>query len=160
VIAAGQPKSESADIPPLKTAAGITVRWAIVAAAMAAAVSLAVSASPGTAAPSEFSCTFQGPRYPALTRTARPGSLYVVFIRRQLTCDEARSVARRGTGTVNPGAFRSFTLRGGWSCLSFAPAGNGKVLAGQCAKPGSGALVNWLPFCEPRKPCKNLRREN
>lgn len=137
-------------------------QWGLLVAALSAAVIAMVGATgTGAAAPGVFDCRFQGPRYPALTRTSRPGSLYVVFIRRQLTCDEARSVARRGTGTLNPGPFTSFTLRGGWICTSFAPAtGNGKVLAGQCVKPGSRALVNWLPICEQGKPCKNLKREN
>ncbi|MGH3126706.1 MAG: hypothetical protein ACRDPX_02185 [Gaiellaceae bacterium] len=146
-----------ADTDPVNRA---STRWALLAVVLsAAAVAMLGSAGTGEAGSSQFECRFQGPRYPALTRTSRPGSTYVVFIRRQLTCDEARSVARRGTGTLNPGRFRSFTLRGGWICMSFAPAGNGKVLAGQCAKPGSRALVNWLPICESGKPCKNLRGE-
>lgn len=133
----------------------------VAGAALVVWLFLAVGSTPSAAAPAVFDCTFNGPRYPALTQTSRPGRLYVVWIRRQLTCDEARSVARRGSGTVNPGKFRSFEVSGGWTCMSLAPdVGNGKVLAGQCARPDRGELVNWLPMCEPRKPCKKLKRES
>lgn len=120
------------------------------------------SAPPATAGPAAtaLDCFFSGPRYPALSPSSRPGSRYVVFIRRRLTCDEARSVALRGTRSPNPGPFRPFTLTGGWQCVSWAPPTLGKIIAGQCTKPGSGALVNWSPACDPdaSRACKNLRR--
>lgn len=130
--------------------------------AFAAAVVLVTLASVQamTAAGAEPRCRFRGPMYPALDARSKPGNLYEVFIKRSLTCDEARSVALRGTRKGNPGPFRPFPLVGGWSCLSFAPPRVGKVMAGQCVKPGSRALVNWLPVCDPARPaCKNLRRE-
>ena len=129
--------------------------------ALAALVVLGVlaAAQAATAGDQAERCRFRGPTYPSLDEHSRAGNLYTVLTRRALTCDEARSIGLRGARTPNPGPFRSFTLPGGWVCLSFAPVKSAKVMAGQCAKPGSRALANWLPVCDPARPaCKNLRR--
>jgi hypothetical protein len=126
--------------------------------ALAAAGALLASSGAGSAS-TTIECRFTGPGYPSLTPTSRPANTYVVFVKRQLTCDQARTIARRGTKTPNPGPLRTFHLPDGWGCVSFAPRtpGNGKVLAGQCTRQG-GQLVNWLPICEQNQPCKKLRR--
>ncbi len=133
-------------------------RWVI---GSVIAVMLVAAGAGSALASSDLSCLFTGPRYPALDSTSRPGSRYAVFIRRQLTCDEARSVALRGARSANPGPFRPFNLSGGWQCLSWSPPSVRKVIAGQCVKPGSRALVNWSPACDPSasRACKNLRRD-
>jgi hypothetical protein len=113
----------------------------------------------GGVASTSLECRFVGPGYPKLGRHSKPGNKYGVFVRRSLTCDEARAVARRGTKTTNPGALRPFTMEGGWSCLSWSPPFVGNVIAGQCVKPGSRALVNWSPVCDSRdRSCSTLRR--
>jgi hypothetical protein len=118
-----------------------------------------LAAPAGGVASDALSCTFQGPGYPKLGRHSKPGNKYGVVFRRALTCDEARAIARRGTKTANPGTFRTFRLEGGWSCLSWSPPFVGNVVAGQCTKPGSRALVNWSPVCDTRDSgCSNLRR--
>jgi hypothetical protein len=113
----------------------------------------------GSVASGTLTCTFQGPGYPKLGRHSKPGNKYAVFVRRALTCDEARAIARRGTKTANPGTFRPFRMEGGWSCLSWSPGFVSNVIAGQCVKPGSRALVNWSPVCDSRdSSCSTLRR--
>lgn len=145
-----------ADTTPMVVRIRTTARWCLAGALLG--VALTAFAPVGGAASSPLDCTFRSVQYPKLNPTARPGSLYAVFIRRQLTCDEARTVARRGTKTSNPGKLKTFALPGGWRCVSLAPLepGNGKVLAGQCLK-APGKIVNWVPVCAPRTPCTNLR---
>lgn len=128
--------------------------------AVALLMAAAVFASPAAARSGAASCTFRGPEYPALGRAGKPGNLYLVFIRRRVTCDEARTIALRATQKRNPGPFATFAMPGGWQvCLSFAPSRVSRVIAGQCVKPGSGALVNWAPACDTTQAaCKNLRK--
>jgi hypothetical protein len=118
-----------------------------------------LAAPSASVASSSLSCSFRGPGYPALGKRSLPGNNYIVFIKRSLTCDEAKTVALRGTRTSNPGPFATFRLNGGWSCFSFSPAYVGNVIAGQCWKPGTRALLNWSPACNPAdRACSNLRK--
>jgi hypothetical protein len=122
------------------------------------AVCAAMLLAPGGSASHAFDCKFQSLQYPKLGRHSKPGTLYAVFIRRSLTCDDARATARRGTKTENPGPLRPFKM-GPWSCLSFSPAFASKVIAGQCVQPGTRKLVNWSPVCEHGdNSCNTLRR--
>lgn len=139
--------------------AGRLITWRRGALAMALAACFVVLVMPtGGTASSTLDCTFRSLEYPKLGRHSKPGNTYVVFIKRSLTCDDARAVARRGTKTANPGPFRAFEL-GAWSCMSFSPGFTAKVIAGQCAMPGTRKLVNWAPVCEHGdNACNNLRR--
>jgi hypothetical protein len=127
---------------------------------VAAVVITCLAIAPSAISSPTLSCSFNGPTYPKLSRHSLPGNYYVVFIRRRLTCDEAKTVALRATNKPNPGAFRPFTLPGGWSCVSMSPPVARRTVAGQCTKPGPGALVNWSPACDPddSRPCTSLRR--
>jgi hypothetical protein len=139
---------------------GTRTGWRRTLLALGAVGSLVLLVAPvGGVASTSLECRFQGPGYPKLGRHSKPGNKYGVFVRRSLTCDEARAVARRGTKTANPGPFRPFTLQGGWSCLSWSPGFVATVIAGQCVKPGTRALVNWSPICDSRdRSCSTLRR--
>jgi hypothetical protein len=139
---------------------GVRRAWSRGAILLAIATGVALLAAPASGVAADaLECTFRGPGYPKLGRHSKPGNLYVAFIKRSLTCDEARAVARRGTKTANPGPFRPFEMAGGWSCVSFSPGFTSKVVAGQCSLPGTRKLVNWSPVCEQSdSACKNLRR--
>jgi hypothetical protein len=136
-----------------------TTAWRRRALGLALGTAVALLAVPTAGiASSALDCRFRGPGYPALDRNSRPSDRYVVFITRSLTCDEARTVARRGTKTANPGPFLTFTM-GDWRCFSFSPKFVEKVVAGQCVKPGTRELLNWAPACtSDSTACKNLRR--
>jgi hypothetical protein len=139
---------------------GSAARRAVLAIALGTLLVLVAAQAPAASVASDsLSCTFRGPGYPSLGKRSNPGNNYVVFIKRSLTCDEAKTVALRGARTANPGPFATFRLNGGWSCFSFSPASVGRVIAGQCWKPGTRALLNWSPACNPAdRACSNLRK--